>query len=193
MAGYSDMRSRILSAPLQIHWAGWNTDSHRLQQNGWQLSADQNVMNNTMRIAIHHPEGNIVGMTEVSEFDYQRYVCDELHHKPFPIDVGMRIRHSICEKVHVQGMNGGFPHFNPIDATPRMMDMEVRELKDLAHFQEVQVAKNEVFLKEASMDQILEMALNKQEPSQAEIRKRIIKEQEMRRYGLLHTELRLVA
>lgn len=187
--------SRIISAPIVLHWAGWKADTYSLQSAGWQLSAEEDLQRREMRIAVHHPDGGLCGVSTIVDFDYWKYSMNN-HHVPMPIDVGMQVK-GMTKQILLDRMSGSVSNFFPIDAKPRFTDVsmqrELMDLRKIAHFQPAPIAKHEVFLKEASIEEILEMALNKQEPTQEQIRKRIIKEQELSRYGELHTQLRLVA
>jgi len=73
---------------------------------------------------------------------------------------------------------------------------QMRDLNDMAHFRTIGgPAVKDILLKEASMDEILEFALKKQEPNQEQIRKRMMHEQDMQNMygGELKASLRLVA
>ncbi len=49
-----DTGPRILSRPLRVHWAGWETDTYRLQRSGWKISAMQDVRGNRLQMAFRH-------------------------------------------------------------------------------------------------------------------------------------------
>lgn len=180
--------SRILSLPIQLHWGGWTADTRSLQRNGWQLSAYQDVMMRQMRIALKHPVMEMQGITTMGEFDYHSLMYEN-HYRP--IDIGMSIGH-MGRTIMISEMNMPNVRFNPIDAEPRIVEQTIRTLDDIAHFQTIQRPEHEVFLKEASMAEILDMALQKQEPKQAEIRARMRKEEELKRYGKFHTALNII-
>lgn len=99
-------------------------------------------------------------------------------------------------QIYINSMKGRDVGFEPIDFRPQMVEQEIKSLNDLAHFATIaEEAKHEVYLHEANIDQILEMALQRQEPEQDRIRQEMLRNQELRslRMGTLHTELRLVA
>ncbi len=184
----------VKSAPMNLHWAGWETDTFRLQQNGWQLSAEQDPRIRTLRIAINHPDLCVQGITNVDRYDFER-ITHERQRFGRPVDIGLSVI-QMGHKVYLNEHSHTAHTFEPIDAEPRMQEYRITSLSDLAHFTTIKRPQHEVFLKEASMEEILAMALQRQEPGQEAIRKRLIREQqmnEMRRYGELHTELRIVA
>jgi hypothetical protein len=63
---------RILSQPVRLNWLGWETDTLRLQQAGWRLSAQQDISWGRMRIAMEHEHAHMGGITGGVDFDYQR-------------------------------------------------------------------------------------------------------------------------
>lgn len=187
-------RGRIINNPIKLYWAGWETDTLSLHREGWQISAEQDLMRNTMRIAINHPKAEIKGMTEVNDFDYRRI-----------LDMGLSgpVLHTVLsfstlgKNVFVRGVgvSNNFD-FHAIDPRPKYVEEEIRELKDFANFETVfEVPKHEVYLHEANLQQILDVALQKQEPEQERIRQEMLRNEELKQYrrGKLHTELRLVA
>jgi hypothetical protein len=191
MVNSPDTYSVLLSAPIEIFWKGWRADTAGLQRAGWSISAHENYQRQEMRLALESPCKTFVGITHLEAHTYRRFMLDH-HPHPFRVDTQLEVA-QMAPEIRVHSASLGMPEMYPINAEPRIASMSEVSLRDIAHFQKVQTAKNEVFLKEASMEQILEMALKKQEPTQKEIRQRILKEQELRRYGQLHTELRLVS
>jgi hypothetical protein len=61
---------------LRLHWAGWETNTARLQQAGWQLSAEQDFYGNRMRIALRHEGMNLMAMTPSFDFHYMEAARD---------------------------------------------------------------------------------------------------------------------
>jgi len=184
---------RLLNRPIKLHWAGWETDTYQLAQHGWQISADQNLRMNQMMIAINHPKGGIRGMTGIEEWHFQR-IMQEGAHATLP--TSLKFDH-IAKDIWVRTTTPGDFDFHAIDPVPRYeQNMIIQKLEDLAHFATVgEQSKNQLYLEEASIDQILEMAITKQTPDQERIRAEMLHRQEMQEYkrGTLHTELRLVA
>lgn len=183
-----------MNAPIRLYWAGWETDTFSLAKQGWQISAEQNVMNNRMRIAIRHPEAEIQGITEIEEFLYREMTDGRMHSPVIPTTLQFS---TLQRQVFVNTMShSGEFDFRAIDPRPRYEYMsEIRNLEDFAHFETTfETPKHEVYLHEANLNQILEMAIKKQEPEQKQIRKEMLKRKELEEYrrGKLHTELRLV-
>jgi hypothetical protein len=183
----------VLSQPVNIRWLGWETDTYRLQDAGWELSAQEDIPRQQMAIAMRHKTANIRGICESINWDYFRrerdiYVGRSM--STFRANLAM----DFIVNYHQAGMT--FDDFNPIDARPMYQDinMEKRSLDDLAHFRKLEKAKDEIFLKPASMEEILDMALKQQEPNQEAIRKEMVRKNELEimRKSQLRANLRLV-
>ncbi len=183
----------IVSMPIQLSWMGWETDTYRLQQNGWMISAQQDVATNRMQISFKHKDVGMYGLTDVDEFDFMnaRRNPEMLRHLNYACKMGANLR--ISQRLH---MNMANECMIPIDANPQYTTIEERSLEDFAHFQKVNTDAKAIFLQEASMDDILQLALEKQAPNQEKIRKQLVRRKEMesiKQKSQLHTELRLVA
>ena len=180
----------ILSRPMTLHWAGWETDTYKLQRAGWELAVQQDYMRDMLLVAMKHRNLNIVGMTH--GIDYRQAVHAPHHASPIHDSVNLGVSY----RIEQQHMDFNPASFEPIDATPRMMSREVHCLEDLKIFKTVNQDAKEIYLSQASMADILSVALSKQEGRQAEIRQRMIKDQElgemMRRDSDVQAELRLV-
>lgn len=185
------MHRRFLNQPIKLRWAGWETDTYALGAQGWQISAEQDVILNRIRIAINHPEAQIQGITEMEQFLFR----DIMEGRLSPALPTMLNFKTLSHQIYVNTM-GHDVDFSAVDFRPQIAEQEVKSLQDFAHFSTIaEVPKNEVYLHEANINQILEMALKRQEPEQEQIRQEMIKREELRNYrrGTLHTELRLVA
>lgn len=184
-----NLEHRFLSKPLDLHWAGWRADTLTLQRYGWQLSARQNIYDNSMQIALRHPESKVHGISNVAEFDYMRSLNDPCMERPMPVLAFRLASDFVIQEIH----HGTDMNFVPIDADPAYEMMT--KLSDAKFFREINTNVKQVFLEQASMGEILDIALQKQAPRQAEIRQKMIRDEEMKiqRNSRLQAELRLVA
>lgn len=187
--------NRILSQPLKIHWAGWETDTYRLQSQGWEISAEQFIDRRSMRLALRHREIGFRGMTNELNFDYFM-MADHRNYDPSYLN-SVRFNCRLASDYRIQDMSMGNEFcFQPIDARPAYINYETKSIDDFAHFRPINLNAKEIFLKEASMGEILEIALQKQEPNQEEIRKKLIHREKMeaiKKESRVQAELRLVA
>lgn len=189
---------RIFNQPIGLEWAGWRTNTLELGDCGWEISVDQDIRRDTMQIAINHPKLNMQGLTEITRFYYEQM----MRNRGFSGDYNPTalVLNSFAREVQFRNIAGSPQRkFIPIDHRQIFEEKyQIKSLNDLAHFQ-TRKPKHEIYLKEPSIHEILEMALSKQEPEQARIRQEMLKRDEIREYqqsiapSQLHTELRLVA
>ena len=155
---------REVGRPIEVFWAGWRSDTYTLQRSGWQISANQDVLQSRLQLAIRHEASGLLGLTEVSDWEY-RY---DFHRPP-------------ATRVYLQAM--GKPvylnispspyaidwakHFQPIDATPQLTWNETRSLEDLFHFAPA-ACENELFVSQASVPDLLDRIITLQQPAREE-------------------------
>lgn len=170
MAGL-DFGPRILSRPIRIHWAGWETDTFQLQKAGWRLSAMQDIQGQRLQMAFEFGHGRTMqAITEVIPFQYERMVDmrdyraqDELR------GLRLRVAKAISDElmVHISGRLDQ-PGFGPIDAEPRYTTNTIQRLEDFAHFAGPLIRTNEVIVPEKSVPELMEMILKMQQPARIE-------------------------
>jgi hypothetical protein len=155
---------RILSRPLRLLWAGWETNTLRLQQAGWQLSAEQDFWQDRMRIAMKHQGMNLMAMTPHFDFRYEEALRDAryLDSIGVPVVSAMGRNISIHEHGRVDWM------FKEIDATPTIGSIKVSRLEDLAHFAAPLVRCNEVIIPDESVPELMERILKLQQPARTD-------------------------
>lgn len=160
----SDFRGRILSRPVKVHWAGWETDTLTLQQNGWELSVDQNIARNEMRMVIRHEQLGFIGQSASLPWDFHSGMME--HHYLNAYEGRERffqMRHmgrSIM--IHNHGAMD-FSRYSPVDAQPRFTQEAPKELGDLVHFAAPLVRTQALVLPEKTVDQLLADILEAQQ------------------------------
>jgi len=155
---------RILSRPVKVYWAGWETDTYRLQQAGWELSAEQCIEARSIRMIIRHNEIGMIGQTLTSEWDYER-MLDYGRFRGNSYEEPERFLQMRHMGRHIVVHNHGPMDFRPIDAQPQLCTDEIKDLDDLAHFATPMVRTKALVLTDATVDQLLERALELQEPA----------------------------
>lgn len=190
---------RLLSQPVRLHWMGWESDTYTLQNNGWEISSSEDMQYRRMAIAIRHQQANIRGMSDYLDWDFFQHMDAQQRRgfqdpRSLPM-FGCQLASEFRIEHRNMGTDENLYDFNPIDARPMMIDSNISSLDDLAHFRKIEKPGDEIFLRKASMAEILEMALSKQEPDQQRIRKQMIRDQELSimRNSQLRANLRLVA
>lgn len=186
--------SGILSQPVRLRWLGWESNTFALQEAGWEVSARQNLEYQKMQLAFRHKEMQMHGLSDYLDFDYFQkrnilYPVSDINQMP---TFGCNIANNIV--IQIQSTPPMSESFNPIDARPIYSEFESCNLDTIAHFRKIETGENEIFLKRASMDDILNMALSKQEPRQEQIRKEMVRRNEfdVMRKSQLKANLRLV-
>lgn len=185
---------RIISKPFKLYWAGWKTDTLSLQKEGWCISVSENHMMSSLRIAIKNDSLNIRGISNFLYVEYERFLSQYVNNN-FNIDINISVaKMSMSERIFM--IDQPEYEFIPIDAKPTSTQ-KYCDFDDLILFKKVEVIENvkDIFLKDASMSEILRFALNKQEPEQERIRKEMIKRQELQNLepeSKLKARLRLI-
>lgn len=165
--------SQLLSRPLRVHFAGWQSDTYRLQQQGWQLSAHQDIPRNWMQVAFQHQELGIQGLSAGIPFEY-------LHHEPGYLDAIVLPVRMMARKVHIESVMGdlGVSHFKAIDATPQLLTRERRSLEDYVHFAPALVRTQEIIVPNENVDELLERILKLQQPAKTERARKAVREEQ---------------
>lgn len=156
---------RWLAKPVPVHWLGWETDTYRLQQNGWELCMDQDPMRMQMRMVVRHPTEQIIGQTNniplhlaappgvesvYGQDAYPRHIWQ------------MRMGRSIM--VHEHGPVSAYANFKAVDAMPRLDFERVTSLEDLVPFPAAPIVRNQaLILPEATVDDLLAGILERQQ------------------------------
>jgi hypothetical protein len=161
------MDYRLMSRPVPASWAGFETDTYKLQSFGWDISAEQEPMYHTMRIAIRHDK---IGMSGVSERIPWTYFQDPYHSpERLPVVPLRCVSHKVMYEIY------GSPAFNfePVDAQPQMMAVKRGSLEEFIHFAPAR-AKG-ILLPEASVPDLMEQILKLQQPMrEAEIKRSLL-------------------
>jgi hypothetical protein len=167
-----DGLGRILSRPVRLNWAGWETDTFRLQQAGWSLSADQDLYRNTMRIAFRHQGLETTALTEVSCWDFERSHYDPAYLAGVTLPVKVMSRQV---NIHMHG-EVDWSGFKPVDAQPSWTSHRVERLEDLVHFAPSLARTKQIILPEESVSDLLDRIVKMQEPGREEHFKRLARE-----------------
>lgn len=145
------------SRPVRLHWAGWETDTYRLQREGWQLSAHQDMARYGMQIALRSPHGDAHAVT-------QFLPMERLHDMPQfgAVDLGARVIMARDVNMHVNEL----PRFDAIDAMPQMVPRSsLHKLSDWAHFAPSPLVRNNpIIVPEESVADLMERILKLQQP-----------------------------
>ena len=166
---YSDTAMPMLRGrPLDVEFLGFRSDTYRLQRAGWQIAESRDPHCDEFRIAIRHPEHRMSGMSRSQTFRWRRQMMGGL---PTDYDRGITLHFDLAIQymIHRTDDVNHHPMFFPVDATPVYEEIRREDLYDMPYFRPIDEGK-EIFLRKASVDEIMQIALDKQEPEQARIR-----------------------
>lgn len=188
---------RLVSQPLRLRWMGWEANTYDLQQHGWELSAQEDVSRRAMSIAIRNQRVGFRGLTDSLDWDYWYQMERNTGRFQDPRSLPCFSCHLGSDIIvnHSGVSANDAVEFRPIDARPMYKEITKMSIDDLAHFRPIEKPKDEIFLREASLDEIMKMALSKQEPRQEQIRREIVMQNEINvmNQSKLRANLRLVA
>lgn len=166
---------RVFNRPVPVYWAGFESDTYRLEREGWSFDAEQDVRRQTIRLAMHHSGCQMTGITEIADWHYE----EARHHGWMP---KKPLRMVAVGNVHVWkddimgGHYGGREHkvmylntFKPVSCTPHLLrpnDMQEAEksepLAELLHF--LPVDPKRIILPSDAVPALMDRILELQEP-----------------------------
>ncbi len=161
---------RLLSKPVRLLWAGFESDTFALQRAGWSFAAQQNVYDNSMRLAMRHEKMRLTGISQVTEWEFARG-GDHWHMVPRPIAMCAIgnvcvFRGDVLESEHAR--MAYMPRFDPaqwhaIDCVPQIMEtQEAEPLTGLVHFAPLDFKR--IILPEESVPDLMARILELQRP-----------------------------
>ena len=193
---YEGPSARLLSRPVPIHWAGFESDTFSLQHSGWSFSAEQDVYRRTMRLAMHHSKMRLTGITEVTEWEY-RNNPDHWHRPTRPLNmiavgnvhvIDGKLYETLAQTVRFPVMKRFEPwKFHPIDCTPTYATEEPKALEDLVYF--APLDRKRIILPDEAVPELMARILELQQPAREEHFKR----EAHRNAPLLHAQILSIA
>lgn len=148
---------------MRIEWGGWESTTTRLQQMGWEISAEQDIRFMGVRLALRHQDFKMYGLTSMLDLG----VWEDLHR--FEVDAALFRVQYMASRMHVQ-IREDLTRFKPIDAMPQMV--EIKEIEDFKIFAAPLARTEEIIVDPDEVDRLLELIKEAQGPKQADIRKR---------------------
>jgi hypothetical protein len=144
----------MLSRPVRLRWAGWESNTLRLQQAGWQLSAAQDVCRQRMRLALRHPQQGCEGISSMAEWHYMR---DHSYLDHLLLPAALRFGPT----VYVTEMPSPDVTWSAIDAQPQLRP-EAKRLGDFVHFAPV---PKPIIVPADTVPDLMERILKLQQPA----------------------------
>jgi hypothetical protein len=166
----------VLNYPLTVIFAGFESNTLRLQEAGWSLAMNQNYMDRRISLAMRHESAGLYGLTSGVEFDFFRYRelrgeegMEHLRQVRFYVQhMGTSFQSRIIPG-HAYGGKHPWDLFEPIDARPMVVDD--RTLDSFNIFRALPRG-TDVIVNPKDVPGLMELVLKAQAPTQAEIRDR---------------------
>ena len=160
----------VQSAPHQIYWAGFRSDTYTLQQNGWEFSADQRIERDEIRLAMRHQDTGMHAVTSaIPGFMYAENPMARQHFNVvFMTDRGMKFQYYPAEPIMA------VTEATPVDMRPQRV--EVKDIEDFKIFGCPLVRTNEVIVDPNSVPDLMDRILELQDPARKEHFMRLAKE-----------------
>ena len=174
MVGPSDLQQRILSYPVGVRWAGFESDTHRLQQSGWAIAVDYEPYRQAYRLAFSHRMMRLYAITAEEVINNYSNVMGPGMHERFPM---FHIQHC-APSIEVLRITDNLSNFQAMDAEPMMVNQEIQRIEDLNIFNVPMTRTEEILVDRADMSVIehLEAIKAMQSEEQKDIRERILRE-----------------
>lgn len=155
--------ARVLSQPCRVIFAGWESTTSRLQQAGWQLSAEQDPGMGHLRLALKFEPARLYMLAQAQQWDFLR---TRLDNQP-PV---FHIRYAASDMV-VQLMESAFD-FVPFDAKPQYTEAPRRCIEDFGIFAPCLARTEEIIVEPKTVESLLAEIKKLQVPELAQIRRR---------------------
>lgn len=158
-------RPRVLSEPCEVFWAGFRSDTYRLQQAGWEIAAEESPYDRRARLMLRHGGMKLYAVSEFSQYDYYGDVYGRTMPPVFHVI-------QVANRIEVIQMTGLISGFRQIDAAPQVTSEAPKSVEDLGIFATPMVRTEEIIVEPADVSAMLEQIRKMQSPEQKEIRAR---------------------
>jgi hypothetical protein len=156
---------RILSAPCDVFWAGFKSDTYKLQQGGWSISVEQAVADRGIRLLMNHRQMRLYAISEYSEFDYYRNAQSRGMAPTFNVT-------HVASRIEVLRIHDRLDNFKLIDAAPQIVNSEITSIEDFGIFAVPMVRTEEIIVDPKDVSAMLEQIRAMQSTEQRNIRER---------------------
>lgn len=163
---------RISSPKTKVLWAGWESDTFRLQQAGWQVSAEQDVASMNCRFAFKNANCRIYGLTNLVNYAdmYDAYRDGNFHRQLPPL-----IIQYMASRMEIR-LYDDLSKMQPIDTQPNLLiNEEYKNIEDFMIFRPIGKA-NEIIVAPQEVSQMLDLIIKQQNPKQKDLREKKRKE-----------------
>lgn len=165
--------SRLLSAPHIILWAGWESTTSRLQQEGWQFAAHQNYEDDSVQLVFKHQEYRMRGISERIQIRFLEHSSMSGHRSPPQLVFHC---HVAGDFMMVQHNAPRLRDFKAIDAIPQMVTTTQEQMSTLEEalsiFVPPLVRTKEIIVEPKDVQEAMDALLRLQSKELSEVRAR---------------------
>lgn len=168
---WGDVTKRAIPL-VKFHWAGFSGYGHELQGNGWEISAYQDLLRDSVGFALKHPGYKVYGLTKLipMNFDFRSSVLSGLGLTQALSEMDMPIQCMSNElRVHIHEPFD-LSKCKPVDMTPDIVDFEEKSIEELCIFKPI--GGQEIWVDKANASDLLTKLVEMQAPKQKEIREK---------------------
>lgn len=163
---------RILSEPATVWWSGFRSDTARLQQAGWEIAAEEDVVYGRIRLLLRNQNMRLYALTNEVAFEHRCVDCFQGRRPPLEFNVV-----AAAPKIEVHRFADiaavAFDTFKQIDAYPQVQhDVEIKSLDDFKIFATPLVRTEEIIVEPQTVSAMLERIREMQAPEQAALRQK---------------------
>ncbi len=172
MTVMSGTRARIENRLVNVSFAGWESNTYKLQQNGWQLSVAEDPASMHLQIAMKHPALSMYGLTERIDYHRMEDLEDMQRHSGVSVQVirmetNMKIQQPVM--MYRDAQSSDMSGFVPVDARPAVTMKEQTHIDDFRIFRPL-AQHNQIIVPEQNVDELLAKIHELQHPEQERIR-----------------------
>lgn len=160
----AQFRPRLLSAPHKVYFAGFESTTFKLQNHGWQLSANEDYYGQRAQLAMRYEPAGLYMIADSVEHTYGHYYTE----RPLEFVISKVVGRDII----ISSYDISFESFKPIDATPRMVERKESSISDFNIFATPLVRTEEIIIDPKSVSECLELIRKMQAPDLEQIRER---------------------
>lgn len=164
----------LQSAPFKIYWAGFESDTLTLQNNGWNVAVEDRFDYlfgmHEVRFILRHEMLDLYCVTYMNTFEFQdltNLAFKDSKHLQFRIQV-------IGKNIHYQTLpEFCFSSIQEIDCRPSFTEVNYGSISDLSIFKTLIKPDSALIVEPEKISELLKKIVEAQAPNQAEIRERI--------------------
>lgn len=162
----------FMNVPVQVHMLGFESDTARLQACGWQVAAEQDPMDQHLRIMIHDPRSGIYMMSQIARFEFMSLGHDRIEYlRSIVLDLTPWLKDQT-----IRSVRNPFGEFQMVDTSrgaaqqswATREDFKAWSLEDCFVFPLAQ-PDHEVIVKPQEVPELLKLILSRQQPKVKEV------------------------